>query len=132
MACIGITRLYRIWRGGGNSSVKYHYVVTKDLATFGLSLSAGFGLILIIVALAVSVVAGESAAYLVSMALVVGLVLMFIGIAGWLVVVQPWQKFDDINQPLDDGHGHAPAEPHADEHAIVPHDDAHAVEPAQH
>jgi ABC-type nickel/cobalt efflux system permease component RcnA len=111
--------------------VKYHYVVTKDLAAFGLSLSAGFGLILIIVALAVSVVSGESAAYLVSLALVVGLVLMFIGIAGWMILVQPWRRFDDINQPLDDGHGHG-SEPHADDHAIVPHDDAHAVEPAQH
>ncbi|MFN8378755.1 MAG: hypothetical protein U0452_08795 [Anaerolineae bacterium] len=114
--------------------MKYHYVVTKDLATFGLSLSAGFGLVMIIIALAVSVVAGESAAYLVSGAIVVGLVLMVIGIAGWLVVVQPWRHFDDINQPLDDGHGHGhAADPHAAEQAIVPHDDStHAVETAQH
>jgi ABC-type nickel/cobalt efflux system permease component RcnA len=111
--------------------VKYHYVVTKDLATFGLSLSAGFGLVLIIVALAVSVVASASVAYLVSGAIVVGLVLMIIGIGGWLIVVQPWKRFDDINQPLDDGHGHGHAEPHADEHAIVP-ADTHAVEPAKH
>ena len=111
--------------------MKYHYVITKDLATFGLSLSAGFGLILIIVALAVSVVAGEPAAYLVSMALVIGLVLMVIGIGGWLIAVQPWRRFDDINQPLDDGHGHGSV-PHADEHAIVAADDSHAVETARH
>jgi len=56
-------------------------------------------------------------------------VLLIIGIGGWLVVVQPWRHFDDINQPLDDGHGHG----HATEQAIVPHDDsANAVETAQH
>ena len=120
---------YRIRRSGGKSSVKYHYVVTKDLATFGLSLSAGFGLVLILIALAVSVVVGEPAAYLVSGAIAVGIVLLIIGIGGWLVVVQPWRHFDDINQPLDDGHGHG----HATEQAIVPHDDsANAVETAQH
>ena len=124
--------LYRIWRRGGNFPVKYHYVVTKDLATFGLSMSAGVGLILIIIALAISVVAGESAAYYVSGAIVIGLVLMVIGIGGWLILVQPWRRFDDINQPLDDGHGHS-AEPHGEDHAIVPHDaGAAAVEPAAH
>lgn len=111
--------------------MKYHYVVTKDLATFGLSLSAGFGLILIIVALAISVVIGETAAYLVSGAIAVGLVLMVIGIGGWLIVVQPWRHFDDINQPLDDGHGHA-AEPHAEQAMVPAGDSAHAVETAQH
>ena len=111
--------------------MKYHYVVTKDLATFGLSLSAGFGLVLIIIALAISMVFGEPVAYLVSGAIAAGVVLMIIGIGGWLAVVQPWRHFDDINQPLDDGHGHPPHV--AGEQAIVPHDDsAHAVEPAQH
>ncbi len=110
--------------------MKYHYVVTKDLATFGLSLSAGLGLILIIVALAVSAIAGKSAAYVVSLAITVGVVLMFIGITGWLIVVQPWRNFDDINVALPDEHGHTA---HGPETAIVAHDEtASAVEPAQH
>ncbi|HYO88078.1 MAG TPA: hypothetical protein VER79_05485 [Candidatus Limnocylindrales bacterium] len=111
--------------------MKYRYSVTKDLATFGLSMSAGLGLILIIIALAASVVAGESVAYGASLVITVGLVLMVIGIAGWLILVQPWRHFDDINVALPDEHGHGAA--HGPESAIVPRDDsAHAVEPEQH
>jgi ABC-type nickel/cobalt efflux system permease component RcnA len=118
-------------RTGGNPSVKYRYSVTKDLATFGLSLSAGLGLILIIIALAASVVSGDAVATTASLLVTVGIVLMIIGIAGWMVVVQPWRRFDDINVALPDEHGHGAA--HGSETAIVAHEaGAHAVEPAQH
>lgn len=110
--------------------MKYRYRVTNDLSAFGLSLSAGLGLVLIITALAISVVEGESAAYGTSLLVTVGIVLMIIGVIGWLIVVQPWRTFDDINVALPDEHGHSA---HGPETAIVAHDDsADAVEPVQH
>lgn len=110
--------------------MKYHFVVTKDLAVFGLSLSAGLGLLLVIAGLLGAAVSAEAAT--VSLLLVLGFVMLVIGFIGWLMVVQPWRHFDDINVPMDTGHGHA-AEPHSAEAALVPHDAAaHAVEPAKH
>lgn len=110
--------------------MKYRYRVTNDLTGFGLSLSAGLGLILIITALAISVIEGEAAATGTSLLVTVGIVLMVIGVVGWLIVIQPWRTFDDINVALPDEHAHSA---HGPETAIVAHDDdAGAVEPAQH
>ncbi len=97
---------------------------TAHPLTFGLSLTAGTGIVLMITALALGVmhVAGENTSAL-GMIFALGVVLTVIGIGGWLSVTRPFTHFDDINQPVEDDHGHAA---HGDDHAIVPHDD-HSV-----
>jgi ABC-type nickel/cobalt efflux system permease component RcnA len=111
--------------------VRYNNKQTSNPLTFGLALAAGLGLILMITALAVGVLQGASAdSRAVGFALVAGFALLVCGIIGWLVVVRPFDHFDDINVPKDTGHAHT-----SHETAIVAHDsDAeHAVEPvAQH
>jgi ABC-type nickel/cobalt efflux system permease component RcnA len=85
--------------------------------TFGLSLTAGGGVILMILALAIGVIQGEAAdGRLLSMMFAVGVALFIFGLGGWLAVKRPFTHFDDINKPIeDDHHGHASH----DDHAIV-------------
>ncbi len=72
---------------------------------FGLALTAGAGLILMILALAFGVIQGDAANSTVTgLTFVGGLALLLIGIAGWLAVVQPFEHFDDINVPQYTGH----------------------------
>ncbi len=94
---------------------------------FGLSLTAGAGLVLMILALGFGVVQGQGAnSTAVGLTFVGGLGLLIIGVVGWFATVQPFKNFDDINQPHYTGHHDAPhAEPHADSHeetAIIPHE----------
>lgn len=73
----------------------------------GLSMTAGLGLTLMILALALGVVQGESAdSRAVGLLFLTGLFLLLGGIAGWFGVVQPQKHFDDINVPQDNGHDH--------------------------
>jgi hypothetical protein len=90
----------------------------KPLA-FGLSLTAGAGLILMMLALAFGVVQGDAAnGSIIGLTFVGGLVLFLLGIGGWLAVVQPFKNFDDINQPQYTGHH----DEHHEETAIIPHE----------
>ncbi|MEO8397321.1 MAG: hypothetical protein ABI700_30270 [Chloroflexota bacterium] len=94
---------------------------------FGLSLTAGAGLILMILALGFGVVQGAAAnSTVIGLTFAGGLGLLIIGIVGWLATVQPFKNFDDINVAQYTGHHDAPhAEPHADSHeenAIIPHE----------
>jgi hypothetical protein len=106
--------------------VRYNNKQTSNPLSFGLALTAGIGVIVMIIALAIGVVQGETAdSRVIGFTLVAGFTLLVVGFIGWMVVVRPFDHFDDINVPKDTG-GHG-------EHAIVPHDsDAHAVEPAHH
>ncbi len=94
---------------------------------FGLSLTAGAGLVLMILALGFGVVQGADAnSTVIGLTFAGGLGLLILGIVGWLAAVQPFKNFDDINQPQFTGHhDSAHAEPHAEEHhdetAIIPH-----------
>ena len=92
---------------------------------FGFSLTAGAGLILMILALAFGVVQGVAAnGSVIGLTFVGGLALLIFGIAGWLAVVQPFNHFDDINVPQYTGHAaDAHAAPHTDDHAIIPHEE---------
>ena len=94
-------------------------------AVLGMSMIAGLGLVLIIIALGIGVVQGSAAdSNTVAITFVSGIGLFLIGAVGWFGLTQPQRHFDDINQPLDDGsHGHTAA-PH-DEHAIVPAAETH-------
>ncbi|MBI1278015.1 MAG: hypothetical protein GC179_07800 [Anaerolineaceae bacterium] len=93
-------------------------------AVLGMSMIAGLGVILIVIALAVGVVQGAAAdSNSIGIAFISGIALFVLGAVGWFGLTQPQKHFDDINQPLDDGsHGHA--ETH-DEHAIVPAPESH-------
>jgi hypothetical protein len=90
----------------------------KPLA-FGLSLTAGAGLIVMMLALAFGVVQGDAAnGSIIGLTFAGGVVLLILGIGGWLAVVQPFKSFDDINQPQYTGHH----EEHHEETAIIPHE----------
>ena len=107
--------------------MRYNNKQTSNPLSFGLALTAGIGVIVMIIALAIGVVQGESVdSRVIGFAIVAGFTLLAVGFIGWMVVVRPFDHFDDINVPKDTGgHGH--------ETAIVAHDsDSHAVEPAHH
>lgn len=107
---------------------------TNNPLTFGLAFAAGIGVILMILALAVGVVQGETAdANALGLLVVTGLILLIVGIAGWIGVVQPYRSFDDINVPKDTGHhGHAHAPGAGEAHASEPDHQAHDVGSATH
>jgi hypothetical protein len=109
--------------------MRYNFKQTGNSLVFGLSLTAGIGLVLMMGALMVGAVAAEQAGSEVWFAFVIGLTLLLVGLIGWLVVVQPFAHFDDIDQPMEGEHSHG----HDSETAIVPHEESeHAVELAQH
>lgn len=94
---------------------------------FYLALTAGLGLVLMMLALGIGVVQGGAAdSTVVGLTFAGGLGLLVIGIAGWLAAVQPFRSFDDINVPKYTGHHEehhdSPAEEHAGESAIIPHE----------
>ncbi len=85
-----------------------------------MSLIAGFGVILVLTALAIGVIQGSTAdTNLISLIFAGGVAFFLIGAAGWFGLTQPQKHFDDINIPMDTGHhGHDHAESH--DTAIVP------------
>lgn len=107
--------------------MNYNNKQTANPLNFGLAMLAGGGVVLMIIAGGVGVVQGaETSAGAIGVLFAGGLLLMIGGIVAWVVINQPYKHFDDINQPLDDGHGHAHAS--HDEHAIVPVEaDAHGT-----
>jgi ABC-type nickel/cobalt efflux system permease component RcnA len=92
---------------------------TKNPLVLGFGLTAGLGIILMIVALAFGVSAGaEADNSLISLLFVGGVALFVLGLAAWFFVVQPHKHFDDIDVPAEAEHHHepheiVPAEPHA-------------------
>jgi ABC-type nickel/cobalt efflux system permease component RcnA len=82
---------------------------TAHPLTFGLSLVAGMGVTVIMLALGIGVVQADANPSVIGAAIWAGVALMAIGIGGWIAVTRPFAHFDDINQPLeaDHGHGHA-------------------------
>ncbi|HEX2619121.1 MAG TPA: hypothetical protein VHL11_03210 [Phototrophicaceae bacterium] len=98
--------------------------------TLSLAVLAGVGVTLMIFALAIGVSGGENTGGTVGLLFISGLLAMITGSAAWFGVVRPDTHFDDINKPLDGGHGHATTHAH-DEHALVAADD-HAVATADH
>ena len=49
--------------------------------------------------------------------LLVGLAIAAVGIAAWLIMVRPWERFDDLKTPHYTGHGSSAAVPPAPETA---------------
>lgn len=96
--------------------------------TMGFALLAGAGVTLMIVALGIGVIQGTAAdGGLIGLLFGGGLLALLAGAIAWYGVVRPDTHFDDINVPLDTGHGHGHDE-HADEHALVPVDAAVEVD----
>jgi hypothetical protein len=77
-----------------------------------VSLVAGLGVTLMIVALGVGVIQSETSDNnSIGMLFAAGLILFVLGSAAWYGVVQPQKHFDDINLPAEDEHhGHAHTE----------------------
>lgn len=92
---------------------------SRQPVPFGLALTAGAGLILMILALGIGVVQGASAnGSLIGLLFAGGLLLLVAGVGAWAAVVRPFANFDDINVPKDSGHhGH---DEHAEEDLLLP------------
>jgi hypothetical protein len=104
---------------------------TDNPLLFGLSLLCGGGLVLMILVLGYGVVLGSAADNApLGLLFWLGLALFLCGAIGWALVVRPFDHYDDINVPLDDGHGHG-HEPHADDHAL-PATTEKSIEPVHH
>lgn len=87
--------------------------------TLGLAVLAGLGMTLMIVAGGVGVITGQG----VGLWFALGAAMLIGGGLAWVAVERPFTHFDDINQPLDGGHGH---EAHAeDAHEEAAHADSH-------
>jgi hypothetical protein len=77
---------------------------TEEVA---LAFLIGVGLTLMILAGGLGTAfAGEANPSLYGMIFALGLVAFLAGVALWMAFVRPWTQFDDINVPLDSGHGH--------------------------
>jgi hypothetical protein len=106
---------------------------------FGLSMLAGSGLIIMILALGIGVLTPGMDSGSIGFFLILGLVLLISGIVGWFSVVRPHTHFDDINEPLAEAHSHGHATEGHDTmgddsengHAL-PASTQKAIEPAQH
>jgi hypothetical protein len=81
--------------------------------TLGLAILAGSGMTLMIVAGAIGVITGQG----VELMFIIGTLALIGGGAAWMAIERPFTHFDDINQPLDGGHGHGHAAEADDAHA---------------
>jgi predicted flap endonuclease-1-like 5' DNA nuclease len=77
---------------------------------------AGAGIFLAMAAL-ILIALGAADSNLTTSLLIVGLVILALGTAGWLYFLRPWQKFDDLKTPYYTGH-HEPAVVKAEEPAV--------------
>lgn len=87
-----------------------------------VSLVAGLGFILMVLALGIGVMQGGAAdTNLIGMMFVAGLLLLILGAASWFSIVQPHKYFDDINVPQFTGHHEEHHAEQHDEHATSEH-----------
>jgi hypothetical protein len=106
---------------------------TDQPLPFGLSMLAGSGVIVMILALGYGVVAGaEVNSNAVGVVFLLGLALFVSGLIGWFAAVRPDAHFDDIDVPLYTGHDHG-HDAHAEaDQAALPATTEKAIEPAHH
>ncbi len=90
----------------------------QNALTLSLSFLAGAGLLMMITALIIGTINGESAGTSVGLLFVLGIAALISGIGAWLAVARPFEHFDDINVPMDNHpHGH-PVEEHGEVHVM--------------
>jgi len=71
----------------------------------------GLGIAITIVALLLIGLGTIDNADITTSLLIVGIALIVLGVGGWLIMVRPWERFDDLKTPHYAGHdAHAPAE----------------------
>jgi ABC-type nickel/cobalt efflux system permease component RcnA len=91
-----------------------------------LAMVGGLGIILAVLGLAFGAAAGNNAnASVVGLAVLSGIFLLIVGVGGWVIGTQPYKHFDDINQPIDDGHHAHGHDEHADSHDTAHTSEAH-------
>jgi hypothetical protein len=92
--------------------------------TWWLAALAGSGMTLMIVAAAIGAITGEGVGVLFAL----GALMLIGGGVAWFGVARPHEHIDDIDQPLDGGHGHdAHPEPEDDHSPETAHtEDKHA------
>ena len=100
---------------------------TRNPQTFGLSLTAGAGVVLMMIAFGVGVLQADANTSVIAVTFVAGLLLLIFGVVGWVILTKPFQNFDDINVPKytghhDEHHDEAHEEEHHDALAIIPHE----------
>ncbi|MGQ9851320.1 MAG: DUF4332 domain-containing protein [Aggregatilineaceae bacterium] len=79
-----------------------------------LAYLTGLGVVLTIVALFLIALGTIENDDITTSLLIVGIVIIVLGVAGWLILVRPWERFDDLKTPRYTGHeGHAEAAPPA-------------------
>lgn len=79
--------------------------VSKNVVT-GLSMIGGLGLTLIVIALGIGVIRGDTVdsalTNLLGLMVVAGFMALAGAIIAWIAVVQPHKHFDNINEPLEE------------------------------
>ncbi len=81
----------------------------------GVSLVAGLGVIMMILALGFGVVQGEAAdSTVIGLLLVGGAIVFILGAGSWFAITQPQKHFDNISIPME-------AEPHHDHTELAEH-----------
>jgi hypothetical protein len=100
--------------------------IVPNPAIWPVSLVAGAGVTLMVLALGIGAVQGAAAdSSAIGLAFAGGLVLLVLGSVAWFAIAQPQKHFDDINVPAaDEHHGH---DSHADEHALAVTDHLHSA-----
>lgn len=113
--------------------MKYNNKHTSNPLNFGMSMVAGLGVVVMIIALGVGVVGGENTdTRFVGVVFAAGLLMLISGVVAWLAVTRPFERFDDIDVPKYTGHAHGHDEHDDHSHnAIVSVDEqGHPVESA--
>lgn len=76
-----------------------------------IAYSIGTGITLVIIALVLIGLGTIDNSTATTSLLLVGLAMVILGVGMWLILMRPWEKFDDLKTPLYTGHEeHAPAE----------------------
>jgi predicted flap endonuclease-1-like 5' DNA nuclease len=95
-----------------------------------LAYLTGLGVVITIVALFLIALGTIENDDITTSLLIVGIVIIALGVAGWLILVRPWERFDDLKTPHYTGHEeHAPTAPSAAE-AVPPVERAAQVQAA--
>ena len=77
-----------------------------------LAYLAGLGIVITIVALLLMALGTIDNADITTSLLIIGIALIVLGVGGWLIMVRPWERFDDLKTPHYAGHdAHAAAPP---------------------
>jgi hypothetical protein len=78
----------------------------------GIALIGGLGITMMVLAAGIGVVLPDADSAFAGLITLIGLGLLVTSIGGWVILVRPYENFDDISIPLDEGHHHGEEEEH--------------------